>query len=71
MYVNWTFKLTILVIYNDGLCTLCYSTNLLKDGCLACVSSSYDENAKIWTSVVLPELCDILHICICTDPVKF
>jgi len=41
---NW---LTILVIY-DGLCPLCYTTNLLKDGCLACISPSNDKDAKVW-----------------------
>ena len=70
--VYWALiQLTLLVIYNDGLCSLCYPTNLLKDCCLACISSSYDKNAKAGTSVVLPKLYDTLHICICIDPVKF
>ena len=42
-----TDKLTILVIY-DGLCPLCYTTNLLKDGCLACISPPNDKDAKVW-----------------------
>ena len=39
-------SLTILVIY-DGLCPLCYTTNLLKDGCLACISPPNDKDAKV------------------------
>ena len=39
--------LTILVIY-DRLCPLCYTTNLLKDGCLACISPPNDKDAKVW-----------------------
>ena len=39
--------LTILVIY-DGLCPLCYTTDLLKDGCLACISPPNDKDAKVW-----------------------
>ena len=39
--------LTILAIY-DGLCPLCYTTNLLKDGCLACISPPNDKDAKVW-----------------------
>ena len=71
--IHWAFiiTLTLLVIYNDGLCSLRYTTNLLKDGCLACISSSYDKDSKTMTSVVLLELCDIHHIGICKDPVKF
>jgi hypothetical protein len=38
---------TILVIY-DGFCPLCYPTNLLKDGCLACISPPNDKDAKVW-----------------------
>ena len=45
---RWEFiKLTLLVIYDDGLCSLCYTTNLLKDSCLASIGSSYDKNAKM------------------------
>jgi hypothetical protein len=40
-------QLTITVIY-DGLCPLCYTTNLLKDGCLACISPPNDKDAKMW-----------------------
>ena len=39
--------LTIIVIY-EGLCPLCYTTNLLKDGCLACISPPNDKDAKVW-----------------------
>ena len=70
--VFWAFsQLTLLVTYSEGICSLYYTTNLLKDGCLACISSSYNKNAKRGASVLLPEVCDILHICICNDPVKF
>jgi hypothetical protein len=58
-------------MYNNGLCSLCYTTNLLKDGCLASIGSSYDKNAKMGTSVLLPEQCDILHLCNCKEPVNF
>ena len=40
-------SLTILVIC-DVLCPLCYTTNLLKDGCLACISPPNDKDAKVW-----------------------
>ena len=39
--------LTILVIY-DGVCSLCYTTNLLKDGCLPCISPPNDKDAEMW-----------------------
>ena len=62
--VDWAFnQLTHLVMYNNGLCSLCYTTNLLKDGCLSSIGSSYDKNSKMGTSVLLPEQCDILHMC--------
>jgi hypothetical protein len=57
-------------MYNNGLCSLCYTTNLLKDGCLASIGSSYDKNAKMGTSVLIPEQCDILHMCNCKEPVN-
>ena len=70
--VNWAFnQLTLLVTYNDGLCSLFYTTNLLKDGCLASIGSSHDKNAKMATSILLPEHCNILHICNCKELVKF
>ena len=47
-------QLTLLVIYTDRLCSLCYTTNLLKDGCLASIGSAYDKDAKMGTSVLLP-----------------
>ena len=40
-------QLTIFGI-NDGLCSLYYTTNLLNDGCLACISPSNDKDAKVW-----------------------
>ena len=51
-------------MYNDGLCSFSYTTNLLKDGCLACIGSSYDKNAETFASVLFPEMYDIqvLHI---------
>jgi hypothetical protein len=39
--------LTILVMYR-GLCPLCYTTDLFKDGCLACISPPNDKDAKVW-----------------------
>ena len=56
-------QLTLLVMYNDGFCSLFYTTNLLKDSCLASIGSSYDKNAKMGTSVLIPEHCDILYMC--------
>ena len=70
--VHWAFiQLTLLVMYNDGLCSLCYTTNLLKDGGLASIGSSYDKNAKMRTSILLSEHCDILHMCNCKESVNF
>ena len=66
--VHWAFiQLTLLVMYNNGLCSLFYTTNLLKDGCLASIGSSHDKNMEIGTSVLLPEHCDILHMCNCKE----
>ena len=61
---TWDFiQLTLLIMYNDGLCSLCYTTNLLKDGCLASIGSSYDKNAKVGTSVLLPAHGNIMCNC--------
>ena len=71
---SFSQKLTLLVMYNDGHCSFSYTTDLLKDGCLACIGSSYDKNAETGASVLLPEMCDLdtLLICIiCKDLVKF
>ena len=63
---------TILVMYyDDGLCSLCYTTDLLKDGCLASIGSSYDKNAKIGTYVLLPEHCNMLQMWSFKEPVNF
>ena len=57
-------QLTILVMYNDsGFCSLFYTTNLLKDGCLASIGSSNDKNAKVGTSVLHLEHCNIIYMC--------
>ena len=71
--VHWAFiQLTLLVMYNDdGFCSLFCTTNLLKDGCLASIGSSYDKNAKMGTSVLIPEHCDDLYMCRCKGPVNF
>ena len=54
--VHWTFiQLTLFIMYNDGFCSLCYTTNFLKDSCLASIGSSYDKNAKMRTSVLHPK----------------
>ena len=59
-------------MYNDGLCSFFYTTNLLKDGCLASIGSSYDKNAKMRTSVLIPEHCDIvLYMGSCKGSVNF
>ena len=56
--IKLAFKLnTILVIY-DGLCPLFHTTNFLKDGGLACISPSYDENTEMMAFVSLFELID-------------
>jgi hypothetical protein len=69
--VHWPFiqLFTLLVTYNDGLCSLCYTTNFLKDGCLASIGSSYNKNAKMVTFVSFPEHCDIVHMCNCKEAV--
>ena len=64
-------QLTLLVIYNDGLCSLFYATNLLKDGCLASIGSSYNKNAKMGALVLLPEHGDILYMRNCKEPINF
>ena len=70
--VDWALiQLTHLVMYNNGLCSLCYTTNLLKNGCLSSIGSSYDKNTKMGTSVLIPEQCDILHMCSCKEPANF
>jgi hypothetical protein len=45
--VQISTQLTIPVIH-DRLYSLCYTTNLLKDGCLACISPPNDKDAKVW-----------------------
>ena len=47
---------------NDGLGSLCYTTNLLKNGCLACISPSYDQDAKMRTIISILEHCNGLFI---------
>ena len=70
--VHWAFiQPTLLVMYDDGICSLCYTTNLLKDGCLTSICSSYDKNAKVVTFVLFPELCDIFHLCSYKESVNF
>ena len=56
--------LTILIIYN-GLCPLLYTTNLLQNSCLACISPSYNENTKMGTFKLLLELHNLFHIQVC------
>ena len=70
---QWAFiQLTLLVMhYNDRFCSLFYTTNLLKDSCLARIGSSYDKNAKMGTSVLIPEHGDIFYMCSCKVPVNF
>jgi hypothetical protein len=69
---SWAFiQLTLLVMYNDGFCSLFYTTNLLKYGCLASICSSYDKNAKMRTSVLIPEHCDILYMYSCIEGKSF
>ena len=49
--------ITILIVY-DGFCSLCYSTNFFENSCLACISPSYDKDAKVGASVSLLEHCE-------------
>ena len=54
---NISFKFnTILIIY-DGFGSLAYATDLLKNGCFACISPSYDKNTKMRTFIALLEGC--------------
>ena len=70
--VHWSFiQLTCLIMYDNGFCSPFYTTNLLKDGCLASIGSSYDKNAKMGTSVLIPERCDSLYMSSCKGPVNF
>ena len=51
--VHWTaIQLTLLVMYDDGLCSLCYTTDLLKDSCFPCISPSYNKDTKMWASKI-------------------
>ena len=68
--IQWAF-IQLTLMYNDGLGSLFYTTNLLKDGCLARIGSSYDKNAKMGTSVLIPEHCDIIYRSSCKGPVIF
>ena len=71
VHSSWAFiQLTLLVMYDDGFCSLFYTTNLLKDGCLASIGPSYDKNTKMGTFVLIPEHCDILHMCSCKGAVN-
>ena len=55
-------------MYNDDrFCSLVYTTDFLKDGCLASIGSSYDKNAKMGTSVLILK---ILYMCSCKGPVN-
>ena len=52
---------TIFIIY-DRLCSPRYTTDLLKDGCFPCISSSYDQDTKMGASKTLPEDFDIFFV---------
>ena len=52
--VGFDVKLTLLIVYNDWLCSFYYPTNLLKDCSLASISPSYDKNTKVGASELLP-----------------
>lgn len=56
-------QLTILIIY-DRLCSLFFTTDLLKNCCLACVGPAYDKDTKTGTVVALLEYFHIPYICI-------
>jgi hypothetical protein len=53
-------QLTTLIIY-DRLCSLLHATDLLKNGCLPCISSSYDKNTKMGAFV---SLLQVEHHCL-------
>ena len=56
-------------MYNDGFCSLFYTTNLLKDGCLACIGSSYDKYTKMGTSVLIgPDI--LYYLCSCIEGIS-
>ena len=63
---NWgaLVQPTILIIY-DRLCSLLHTTDLLKNGCLACIGSSYDKNTKMGAFVSLLEHHCLWYIYIC------
>ena len=56
-------------MYNDDrFCSLVYTTDFLKDGCLASIGSSYNKNTEMGTSILIPE---ILYMCSCKGPINF
>ena len=60
--INDSFEFnTMLIIYN-GFSPLGYTTNLLKNCCLASISPSYDQDTKMRTFISILENCDGLSI---------
>ena len=60
--INDSFEFnTVLIIY-DGFGPLGYTTNLLKNCCLASISPSYDQDTKMRTFISILENCNGLSI---------
>jgi len=58
MKIKHAFKLNAILVIYDRLCPPCYTTSLLKDGGLACIGPSYDENTEMTAFVSLFEHID-------------
>ena len=52
--VYWTFIWPTLFVMYNGSCSLCNTTNLLKDGGFASISPPYDKNSKMGAFVLFP-----------------
>ena len=56
--IGISFELNTMLIKYDGLGSLCYTTDLLKNGCLPCISPSNDQYAKMRTIISILEHCN-------------
>ena len=67
--LNISLKFDTMLIKYDRLGSLGYTTNLLKDGCLACICPSYDKDTEMRTFLL--EHCNRFCIYINNQNVTF
>ena len=60
--INDSFEFNTMLIIYKGFSPLGYTTNLLKNCCLASISPSYDQDTKMRTFISILENCDGLSI---------